>query len=146
MAVGQDTTAILVPDEHYFERPLCIVCRNWNGRRWEYSVNDKLKGGWLHWKSTQDVLAPSNYRWRPDNYEEGDILLGKFDHYELYVDKRQTEKFSDFVIFAMVGATQSSSAISGGSGGGASGGGGGGGGSAKGPQAQPTGILIGPLL
>jgi hypothetical protein len=133
MTKGQDTYSDLVPDPYYLTGPTCLICRQRNGK---YAVNDRIKGSWLRWRALPGAT-------RLDNFAEGDIPLGRYGHYELFVDRDYPEKFVDFTIFAFAASTQSDSAVSGGSGGGgASGAGGSGGGGSKGPQAATAGILI----
>ena len=134
MTLGQDTFSVLIPDDHYLTGPVCVVCRKWIGHKWEYRANDKLKGGWLHWRSLYG-------RNRRDTWVEGDVPLGQYGHYELFVDRWQRDKFADFNIFVLAVSTLSDASVNGGAGGGGAGGGAGGG--SKSPQASPAGILIG---
>jgi hypothetical protein len=134
MSMGTDSFSILIPDEHYRIGPTCLVCRKCNGRRSVLVANDKLKGRWLHWRSLPGAT-------RSDNYDDNDIPLGQYGHYELFVDRNQADKFADFSIFALAASTLTDSAVSGGSGGGGAGGGGGGGAS-KGQGAQPAGLFL----
>jgi hypothetical protein len=136
MGVGSDSTSILIPDEHFLTGPDCIVCEARYAGKTKYVANKRLKGGWLHWRGLPGAT-------RPDTYQEGDILVGRSGHYELYVDQKQPERFADFTIFVLAASTQADSAVTGGSGGGsgATAGGGGGGGGSKGPSALPSLLL-----
>jgi uncharacterized membrane protein YgcG len=137
LSEGSDTFSILVPDEYYLKQPNCVLC---GGNR---TVNARLRndhlGNWLHWKGSLGAA-------KADTYMPGDIFLGRYGKYELFVDHRQPEKFAQFSLFVLAASTDADATVtSGGSGGGGGGSAGGGGSSGKGaaPAAQ---ILIAPGL
>jgi hypothetical protein len=133
MTEGSETYTNMEPDPYYEQGPACVICKDeriCEGRK--SCVNPALTGNWLHWRA----LAGAS---RPDYYRPGDVSLGNYGHYELFVDPDHQENVAKFALFVLAAATQSdtsggSSAGGGGatSGGGSSGGGGGGGGGGAG--------------
>ena len=126
---GSDSTSSMVPDPYYLRGPTCVLCASPKG----LIVNWRLKGAWLHWRALPGASGA-----RQDTYKVGDVPLGRFGHYELFVDPGQQSKFPEFVMFVLAASTQSDTSSAG------SGGAGGGNGSAQAKQAlQGLGILPG---
>jgi hypothetical protein len=110
---GSDSSTTMRPDPYYLQGPGCVLCISSAYKR-KLVVNPRLSGHWLHWRASTGASGT-----RPDTYNEGDISLGRFGHYELFVDPHQSEKFPEFVAFILAASTQSDT------GGGSSAGGGG---------------------
>jgi hypothetical protein len=87
---GTDTFSDEVPDEYYLKGPGCVVCLK-NGQHYvekfphNLEVNANLKGNWLHWRALPGAT-------KGDNYFEGDIPLGQYGHYELFVDGNHPDR------------------------------------------------------
>jgi hypothetical protein len=122
MTAGTETYTDMKPDPYYEQGPACVICKGKKGTRY---VNRNLTGNWLHWRALPGAS-------RTDFYWPGDVPLGNYGHYELFVDHAQQEKVAKFALFVLAAATQSDTSGGGGGGGGASTGGGGGGGGGHG--------------
>jgi hypothetical protein len=105
---GTDTVSTMIPDSYYQQGPLCVLC----GKA-ARAVNPRLTGRWLHWHA-----LPGASGIRPDTDQPGDIPLGIYGHYELFVDARQAVKMPQFTTFILAASTQTDSSTSGGGGGG----------------------------
>lgn len=86
-------------------------------------------GRWLKWSSV-DGSSPSS---EPPPME-GDIRLGQFGNYVLFIDGRQPDRLAQFELFIAVAAASSQSPSSAGGAGGAQ--------KTKGSTAIPTGIIL----
>ena len=123
-------------NEYYQKQPGCVLCGA------NHAVNARLRndrlGNWLRWKGSLGAA-------KADRYVPGDIFLGRYGKYELYVDQHQPAKFAQFSLFILAASTDADAPVTSGGSGGGGGGGGGGGSSGKGaaPAAQ---ILIAPGL
>jgi hypothetical protein len=105
MTQGTDSISNMIPDPYYLQGPLCVLCKH--GRR--LVANPRLSGRWLHWKA---LIGASGRR--PDTWVPGDIPLGIYGHYELFVDYTQALKASQFIVFALAASTQTDSSGPGG--------------------------------
>ena len=108
-SAGTDTFSTMRPDPYYLQGPNCVLCSSRHYRRSNsLEVNPRLKGGWLRWRA-----LPGASGFRPDTYEPGDISLGQFGHYELFIDRNQQEKLPVFVVFILAASTQTDSGTAG---------------------------------
>jgi hypothetical protein len=99
---GTKTETEMVPDPYYLRGPTCVLCIPPRGSKDKHlQINQRLMGHWLHWHA-----LPGASGMRPDTYMLGDVFLGIYGHYELYVDWRQQAKFPEFVVFILAASTQ----------------------------------------
>jgi uncharacterized membrane protein YgcG len=143
MTEGSHTHSKMMIDDYYMQEPACVICQKTENSR--LYVNSDLTGRWLRWRALPGAS-------RPDYYHPGDVSLGNYGHYELFVDPAQQEKLAKFALFVLAAATQSDTSGGSSAGGGAStsGGGGsrsgGGGPSSGGPGASSQFSAPAPLL
>jgi hypothetical protein len=139
---ASQSSARLVPDEHYLKRPGCVVCLRLEEGAYGKGnrvINETLRAGWLRWINLSGAGNKEERSPAPH-----DVSMGVYGHHELFVAKGQTDKFVEFTMFVLAASTQTdATSPTGGFGGGRNGYGGGGGGDRGGTKAA-TQSVVGP--
>jgi hypothetical protein len=93
-----------VADRIFLIKPGCIVCLMDESKpysRHNITLNETLRGRWLRWHNI-------GYGIRDDNPPApGDVPLGTYGGYELYVDGHHPGRFAEFALAVLAAATQS---------------------------------------
>jgi hypothetical protein len=90
-----------VPDEHYLTTEFCVLCYGRNGK----TINQNLRGDWLHWDNVSGRPVWPNRARHP-----GDISLGRFGRYEFFVSADNAQKFVTFTAAVLLATNVSGSA------------------------------------
>jgi hypothetical protein len=123
----------VILDRQLLKKPACVLCEDRESAKAAnnflkvestvLTVNEKLEAGWLRWVNVQGNSS------RPDNPPRGPgaISLGRYGNYELFVDRKDADKFSEFVMFVMTATGHT---------------GGGSDGSSRGGRPKPLGAIM----